>query len=410
MIRILCLLFIGLSAFAQESAKPYPQQLNYGDGILYPNYLSRSELNQEVKTFLLNWKKRYIHKGCTPGSYYVFSNLEGHGTSGEAGGVITVSEAHGYGMMLMAYMAGIDPEAKTVFDGMVKFYKEHPAESHPELMAWQQVEGCINNPEYGGSSAFDGDADIAFAFLLADAQWGSSGAIDYLSEGKRMISAIWQYEIDQRKYYTNLGDWAKESMKHAFGTRPSDFMVTHFKAFAKHQPEWHKAVQFCQNTYLEIHQTTSQKTALLPDFVEVTYKNVTPAPAQFLEGEFDGAYNYNACRFPWRLGLDRLMTQDTTLKNALSTFSHWAEKTSAGVPSQFGSGYTLNGVMLPERNYASPAFIAPLAVTAMQSNQQTWLNALTKHCLEEPLEAQAYYENTIKAICLLIASGNYWQP
>ena len=41
-------------------------------------------------------------------------------------------------------------------------------------MGWE-----VPPDEPGGTdSAFDGDCDIAYALLLADAQWGSAGAID----------------------------------------------------------------------------------------------------------------------------------------------------------------------------------------------------------------------------------------
>lgn len=34
----------------------------------------------------------------------------------------------------------------------------------------------------GDTSAFDGDADIAYGLILADRQWGSEGAIDFRGE------------------------------------------------------------------------------------------------------------------------------------------------------------------------------------------------------------------------------------
>jgi endo-1,4-beta-D-glucanase Y len=48
----------------------------------------------------------------------------------------TVSEAHGYGMILAVLMAGYDDKAKEYFDGMYWYYKAHPSEITPYLMAW----------------------------------------------------------------------------------------------------------------------------------------------------------------------------------------------------------------------------------------------------------------------------------
>ena len=36
---------------------------------------------------------------------------------------MSVSEGHGYGMMLVAYMAGYDSEAQAIFDNLFRFYK-----------------------------------------------------------------------------------------------------------------------------------------------------------------------------------------------------------------------------------------------------------------------------------------------
>ena len=52
-----------------------------------------------------------------------------------SGGNLTVSEAHGYGMMLAALMAGYDPEAQSIFDGLFAFYRDHPSSLTPGLMA-----------------------------------------------------------------------------------------------------------------------------------------------------------------------------------------------------------------------------------------------------------------------------------
>ncbi|MDQ7862203.1 glycosyl hydrolase family 8 [Peribacillus frigoritolerans] len=61
---------------------------------------------------------------------------------------VTVSEAHGYGMMITAIMAG--SQDKQYFDGLYRFYKAHGSDNDPSLMAWQQVKDksgkIINTP------------------------------------------------------------------------------------------------------------------------------------------------------------------------------------------------------------------------------------------------------------------------
>ena len=57
---------------------------------------------------------------------------------------VTVSEAHGYGMLITVSMAEYDTQAKYYFDGMYRFFKAHPSDIGSHLMSWQQ---CDNGTE-----------------------------------------------------------------------------------------------------------------------------------------------------------------------------------------------------------------------------------------------------------------------
>ena len=58
--------------------------------------------------------------------------------------------------------------------------------------------GCkFPTPDGKSYSATDGDLDIAFGLLLADKQWGSAGAINYLAEARKVIAAIKMFEMNQ---------------------------------------------------------------------------------------------------------------------------------------------------------------------------------------------------------------------
>jgi hypothetical protein len=41
---------------------------------------------------------------------------------------------------------------------------------------------------------------------------------------------------------------------------------------------------------------------------------------------------------------------------------------------------------------------------------QRWLNAIWDYLVQFKLKDFDYYDNSIKMICLLILSGNYWAP
>ena len=153
------------SLFSNEVRNPFPTSGNYKTHIKPTSYTA-TELNAHATAFYDLWKARYLRTDC--GDYYVWSSQDE---------VITFSEAHGYGMMLAAYFAGHDANAKSIFDGLYNYFRKNPSNTSPDLMDWTQLT-CNDPPSSGDNSASDGDIDIAYALLLAHVQWGSTGEID----------------------------------------------------------------------------------------------------------------------------------------------------------------------------------------------------------------------------------------
>lgn len=131
-------------------------------------------------------------------------------------------------MIVTVLMAGYDPQAKTIYDGLFKMFDTHRSLGNPNLMGW-----LIDAKENGSgtySSATDGDLDIAYSLLLAHEQWGSEGAIAYLEEAKKIINQGLKDSNITASKRTNLGDWALDDPKKKQATRPSDWMTAHFRA------------------------------------------------------------------------------------------------------------------------------------------------------------------------------------
>ena len=171
-----------VSSAAQTAHAPYYP------GTILPNRQTQAIMDKQLVTFYKDWKAVYLSGECGSGRYFVKVNADHKPVGGGAApNTITVSEAHGYGMLLTVMMADYDDEAQKIFDGMVRYFQDHPAASDPGLMAWNQIEGCgdSTDPFRGDVSATDGDLDIAYALLLADQKWGSEGTIDYRSEATR---------------------------------------------------------------------------------------------------------------------------------------------------------------------------------------------------------------------------------
>jgi endo-1,4-beta-D-glucanase Y len=395
-------LWFSLSLMAQHL--PFPQHVKYTVGSIKPNHISQQQLDNSVRTFYSQWKSLYIKQACTPGQNYVWFQKPGVKQC--------VSEGQGYGMMIVALMAGDDASAKTTFDGLYRFYKAHPAKPGKHLMAWAQDKNCKSTDN---SSATDGDLDIAYALLLADKQWGSLGSgsrINYLEEAKLLLADVMRYEINPKSYTVLLSNGSADDSKDYFDTRSSDFMPSHFRAFARATGDtrWNKVIEHTYDLFNVVISKYSPEAGLLPDFIQSVNHKPHPAKPNYLEARYDGAYNYNACRVPWRIGVDYLLYGDKQAKAIDTKINQWLRSTSEDNPDNISAGYSLAGDDLPRRNFEALSFIAPFAVSAMvDAKNQQWLNHVWNYLLHFKLKDYDYYDNSIKLLDMLILSGNYWK-
>jgi hypothetical protein len=400
---------------------------DYAKGSILPSG-SRVELDAETAAFYQKWKAIYVDQTlCAEGAHVVFHHFISDGDE------ITVSEAMGYGMVILPLMAGCDPDARRIFDSMSGFVDAHTGSGG--WLIWQQFPPsapggeCQNSP-YGDAdldSATDGDLDVAFAYLLADAQWGSSGAIDYLEKAKAMLAAVTAKDMIGDTKMTGLGSSAEGDTK----TRPSDWMFDHFRAFAKLDPAfWNDVIDYTYAVLQNVQTTYSSSTGLVPDYL-VDVDTVDPKAAhpaqpgeQVQESDYtDSEVAYNSCRVPWHLGTDFVVSGDPRAKAAADRLTEWIKASTGGDPQQIIDGYKLDGspgsfdpkeLANGATHGGSLAFSSPFAVAAMtDAKHQAWLDALWRFTVvdkPEIAEDDDYYGNTIKMIDLIILSGNWWAP
>lgn len=390
-----------LPLFAQKVQKPFPQHIKYFPGTIKPNRVTQLQLDNSVTGFYDQWKKRFIKNVPDKSESYVW--FEGVGKKQ------CVSEGQGYGMIIVALMAGYDPSAKAIYDNLFRYVKSHPSGKSKHLMAWAQY---INGKDADNTSASDGDIDIAYSLLLADKQWGSKGAINYLDEGKAIIGAIMEHEINHKTWSVLLSDGVESESKDYFDTRSSDFMPAHFKAFEKATGDkrWYNVVDAGYKLFSYLQDEYSPDAGLIPDFIVHVHKKAKPAPPNFLESPYDGYYNYNACRDPWRIATDYLLTGDKRSKIIVDKINNWIRETTGNNTYNISAGYTLAGNDIKGRYFEALSFVAPFAVSAMvdEKNQQ-WLNKVWDYLTAFKMKDYDYYDNSIKLFDLIILSGNYWQ-
>lgn len=380
------------------------------------NQTSIQTLTQQYE----NWKTRYVTRDnyvTNQEQYYVYYSEDHYDPSSNQSVAVTVSEAHGYGMLITSSMAAYDNDAKTIFDGMVRYYLAHPSSIGPHLMSWQQCDNgsaLIDGAEEGGmtpgeaDSATDGDLDIAYALLLADHTWGSEGEFHYREMAIDIIDDIMEYEVNHTTWTLNLGDWAYWETKGSpyYGaTRCSDFILQYMPVFAQVTGD-NRWMQLYESTNAIIdNMVDTYGTGLLPDFLVLDANdNFIPAPANFLEDVTDGEYAYNSCRIPWRIGMDYLINQNPTAKKLTDKLNAFILQKTGGDPENIVAGYTLDGT--PTQDYNDLCFTAPFLLAAKCGDQDNWTQTLRNYILN--YGDDVYFGDAIRMLCL-IADAGIWQ-
>ncbi len=319
----------------------------------------------------------------------------------------TVSEGVGYGMLITVLMAGYDPQARTYFDGLFKTARGRPAYGHMNagrpagayLLEWRLAMNMDSAGE--GWNATDGDLDIAFALLMAHRQWGSAGAINYRQEALNTIGAM---------KTINFAPSGEPRGPQRENTRTSDHMIGHFRAFRKATGDgfWDLAIDRCHALITGIIARYSPTARLQPGFIVDCMSQPAPSPGNLIEGPYEGIYDGNAVRNPWRWGTDYLYSGDTRWKAIVNDMTTFLKNECNGDPFTIGGLYNLNGTVNGGRYFAE-IVVGPLTVGCMvDAAHQAFLNTLwTANTGNFTTD---YYDSELQLIPLIVASGNWWNP
>lgn len=375
---------------------------------------AESVLTKETTDFYDYWKEKYLVQNpyvTDEIQYYVFYGDQTYSETGYEVEV-TVSEAHGYGMLIAASVAGYDNEAKEIFDGMYRYYQSHLSEIGPNLMAWQQSDnGTAIVNSSGADSALDGDMDIAYALLMADSLWGSNGEINYKQSAVDVINDIMTYEVNKTDWVLQLGDWvygSSENDTYYSATRSSDFIMQYMPVFAEATGD-ERWLKLYENTYNIINKIVDKYgTGILPDFIikDSATGEFIPAPANLLESENDGNYYYNACRTPWRISMDYLINGNEDALNFANTLNKFIINKTSSDPWNIMAGYTLEGTAVSDWN--DLCFDAPFLVSAACGENSNWHHSLRDMILN--YGEDVYFGDTIAMLCLIVDDGCWIVP
>lgn len=319
----------------------------------------------------------------------------------DSGSVIgsSVSEGIGYGMLLAVYM-----NDQNLFDNLWMYEQTHLNANG--LMDWEI--GPDNLVTSGGrGAATDGDEDMAWALVMADRQWGGSGALDdtYLNHAKRLIELILKYEVDvSRNYLLRPGDqWGNVDV-----TNISYFAPAYFRIFGQVTGKVEEWNQVIASNYAILERSLNaasgnQNNGLVPAWCDSTGKPVVAyagAPTHF---------QHDSTRTPFRIGQDYCYFGEPRALAYLGKIS--AFYANIGV-SNIVDGYNLDGTPRPERavNGAQAAsFVGPAGVGAMSDVQyQAFVDQAYLAVASLNMNAGTiYYQKSWAAMSLLMMTGNF---
>jgi hypothetical protein len=320
-------------------------------------------------------------------------------------------------MIATVIYAGHDSAAKTTYDGLYRFARMYKSTASPLLMAARVARtgnGACSVPGGAGPRAdaqTDGDLHIAMSLLMADKQWGSTGAINYLDEAKKTIAAIKQYLMNPTTKLPYTADFAAAG--EAARVRSSDLLPGHFQAFftATGDAFWTDAIGAAYDLIGRIQAGPSLATGLLPDFILNT-ATATPTPGPGT----DGYYYYHAARTPLYLGLDAI-SNSTRVQNSkvgLEKIVAWIRIATGNLPQMIVDGYQLNGMKRPGNDVGESAlFETPIGVASLfNAANQAWLDAIWVRGIRERAAGAVKDSNleTIQLLSLTAMSGHWWSP
>ena len=361
------------ATYTQNSAGakyPYPQ------GHAFPHCAFPAYNTDKVALAYRNWKTKFFQGGR------VIRPENGNDT---------VSEGVAYGMLIGVYM-----NDKPMFDALWT-YAQGKRDGNG-LMNWHLDE---NGGTVSGGAATDADEDMAYALLMAGAQWNG----EYHASAVTLINAIWDKEVEGGSIVLKPGDNFGGSSQ----TNPSYFAPSYYRAFAKATPG-HNWAAVIESSYTILAAAAGAQ-GLVPNWVNAQGAGVN-GPGNDVNGLY---YGYDACRTPFRIALDFCETGEPRAKAYLDKVVGFLDKAGGPRLAALKDGYTTSGANPPGTlgDYgAGMAFFGPAGVAALSGGHDAVMSGVYSSLVVNTTNAAStsftYFHGSWGVLSLLALSGNYW--
>lgn len=393
---LLCLVFTTTNVLSQintpsGATRPFGSNTSYDYGIMPTNLPTSGTYGQssEVATLYNQWKSTYVENCGSDKARVKFDNTSE-----------TVSEGIAYGMLLAAYAAD-----KDLFDRLWAYYKNF--RNHNGVMHWK-INGC--NSVNSQNGATDAELDAAMALIVAHVQWPTSTSPhNYTNDCVALINAIKDHETAGDGTFYNGDMW------HPDCRNPSYQAPAYARAFKQFMADngqnqdsfWDNVASGTENLFKNNAHATS---GLSTNWCTPAGP---PSPSCSGSGTAPDKFGYDACRAPWRQGVDVLWwgpsntgsVQDVIDRQA----NFWINKGGA-TTVQGSNNMNHDGSGSGDHNGAYTGPIGAMALGATNTTaHQNFANALYTENKKTSI-ANGYFTEILQMIGLFVQTGNFWNP
>jgi endo-1,4-beta-D-glucanase Y len=392
----------GLPTLSQTAGakSPFPRDATLANGCVKP---SNAKGKYIVEAYDL-WKKTFVTtSGAPSGAMRVQSPEDISGNLNA-----TVSEGIAYGMLIAVYM-----NDKTLFDGLLAYWKAHAGDGGSMLMSWLITSGggAVNR-----GSATDADEDAAFALIMASRQWGG-----YATEISTILDQMWNNDVDSS---TSGGPYLKPGSVQNFGgrdlTNPSYFAPAFYRVFAQVDTNSaHNWSGLVTSVYNQLG-TISATNGLVPAWC--TGNCTSRGGGGYVNAAM---YQYDSHRAPWRIGLDACWNGESkALAYVRKTTSFFAKASAtAGLGSLVDiyaddSGTAKTGAARNSSSLIGAAVAGAMPVAGTDAGAKSFLDRGYQFLLDASYtdnpsvktgttKSYTYYNASVGLLSLLTLTGNF---
>lgn len=311
----------------------------------------------------------------------------------------TVSEGVAYTMLLAAYAADQD-----VFNRVWQFYQNHM--NNNGVMHWK-ISGC--NTVVGFNGATDAEVDAAMALIIADKQWGSTGQVhNYKSDAITLIKAIKDHEINSGDKTFENGDAWKPDCRNPSYQAPAYARV--WEVFMNENGEdgafWGDVAVATEN----LHKTNSgtYTSGLSSNWCQ---SNGIANSSCSGSGTNWAAFGYDACRAPWRQGVDYLWhgNEADGMQAIVTTQINFWKGNGGATQVSGGDNRSQNGSGSGDH---VGAFIGMIGAQSLASNNSSANQSFVNDMYSENVDINpnGYFNKVLRCLGLFVQTGNFWNP